>query len=65
MPSGTAPGYRSNPLGTLLYVGDAGYGWSSAVSRLNGMFLHLTAELLLPSNAGNRAHGFQLRCLSE
>ncbi|WP_294599613.1 hypothetical protein [uncultured Rikenella sp.] len=42
-----------------------GFNWSSAVSETNGVFLHFYTQGLTPGYSSYRAHGFQLRCLSE
>ncbi|WP_297832457.1 hypothetical protein [uncultured Rikenella sp.] len=60
-----APGYRHRDTGALWNVGSLGYSWASTVSGANGMTLNFYVAWLYPSNAGNRAYGFQLRCLSE
>ena len=65
MPGGLAPGYRSRDTGALNGVGSNGYSWASTVSGTNGMYLGFDVTWLHPSNAGSRAYGFQLRCLSE
>ncbi|WP_299457633.1 hypothetical protein [uncultured Rikenella sp.] len=59
-----APGYRHRDTGALNNVGNNGYSWSSTVSGTNGMNLNFNVTWLNPSNANNRAYGFQLRCLS-
>ncbi|MCC8062675.1 MAG: hypothetical protein LIO68_05465 [Rikenellaceae bacterium] len=61
--SGRVPGYRWYPDGALGGVGHNGYSWSSAVSGTNGVFLDFNSSWLNPSNANNRAHGLQVRCL--
>ncbi len=61
----SAPGYRHRDTGALSAGGLDGYSWSSAVSGTVGVFLHFYTQYLNPSNAGLRAYGFQLRCLSE
>ncbi len=65
----TAPGYRDaghdGRLGGMMSVGHRGYSWSSAISGTNGVFLHFGATELYPSSTTHRAHGLQLRCLSE
>ncbi len=65
--AGPAPGYRdagNNGLfGALGGVGNNGYSWSSAVSGTNALRLNFNSTNLDPSNATNRAHGFQVRCL--
>ncbi|WP_294600520.1 hypothetical protein [uncultured Rikenella sp.] len=46
-------------------VGLGGYSWSSTVSGTSGMNLNCDVAWLSPSSAYYRAHGLQLRCLSE
>ncbi|WP_297625834.1 hypothetical protein [uncultured Rikenella sp.] len=46
-------------------LGASGYNWSSSINSTNGMFLAFGSQGLDSNNASNRAHGFQLRCLSE
>ncbi|WP_304709090.1 hypothetical protein [uncultured Rikenella sp.] len=65
MPSGTAPGYRERANGGLSSVGDGGFSWSSATSGIHGLDLDFYSQSLNTSASGSRAHGFQLRCLSE
>ncbi len=64
-----APGFRDagsyGRLGNLMVVDHSGYSWSSTVSGTNGVHLGFNVTWLDPSNADNRAHSFQLRCLSE
>ncbi|WP_294599522.1 hypothetical protein [uncultured Rikenella sp.] len=62
---GTAPGYRYRADGVQRGVGAGGYSWSSTVSGTNGMGLGFHVTWLGPSGSDYRAHGFQLRCLSE
>ena len=57
------PGYRHRDTGVLTSVGNNGYSWSSTVSSTNGMNLNFNYAGLNPSNANNRAYGFQVRCL--
>ena len=59
-----APGDRNRDTGALNNVGNNGYSWASTVSGTNGMNLNFNVTWLNPSNANNRAYGFQLRCLS-
>ncbi|WP_297829676.1 hypothetical protein [uncultured Rikenella sp.] len=67
--SGAAPGYRDagyyGRLGDLTDIGNYGYSWSSTISGANSQKLRFYVTGLTPSHAGNRAYGFQLRCLSE
>ncbi|WP_294601039.1 hypothetical protein [uncultured Rikenella sp.] len=60
-----APGYRHRDTGALGSGDSGGYNWSSTVSGINGVHLHFGVAWLVPSNANDRAFGFQLRCLSE
>ncbi|WP_294599297.1 hypothetical protein [uncultured Rikenella sp.] len=60
-----APGFRERANGELVSVGSNGFSYSSSVSGSNGVYLHFVVTYLNPSSAGYRAHGFQLRCLSE
>ncbi|WP_294597652.1 hypothetical protein [uncultured Rikenella sp.] len=46
-------------------AGDGGYSWSATVSSTNGLHMGFFVTNLNPSSANPRAHGFQLRCLSE
>ncbi|WP_294599797.1 hypothetical protein [uncultured Rikenella sp.] len=64
-PHHPAPGYRHRDTGALVNVGRYGYSWSSAVSGNNGVFLNFGTQHLSTSYSDYRAHGFQLRCLSE
>ncbi|WP_300828653.1 hypothetical protein [uncultured Rikenella sp.] len=51
--------------GGLMYVGGDGYGWSSATSGICGLDLYFSSQRLTTGRMGWRAHGLQLRCLSE
>ncbi|WP_294600090.1 hypothetical protein [uncultured Rikenella sp.] len=46
-------------------VGYDGYSYSSTVSNTLGIVLYFYTQRLRPSYASYRAHGLQLRCLSE
>ncbi|WP_300400623.1 hypothetical protein [uncultured Rikenella sp.] len=46
-------------------VGYNGFSWSSATSGIYGLDLNFTSRYLYASYSDGRAHGFQLRCLSE
>ncbi|WP_300681635.1 hypothetical protein [uncultured Rikenella sp.] len=46
-------------------VGNDSYSWSSAVSGIHGRFLWFNTQDLDPNYTSFRAHGRQLRCLSE
>ena len=69
MPFPPAPGFRDAGVngrsGALMFVGDSGYGWSSAFSGTGGVFLSFDAQGLNPGSAYYRAGGRQLRCLSH
>ena len=67
LPSGTAPGYRNNASGALSYVGSYGYSCSCTpvTDGVTVRYLGFGTQYLYPSDAHNRAHGLQLRCLSE
>ena len=66
---GFAPGYRDFGRegfeGVARSVGNNGYSWSSTVSGTNGFNLNFNSTWLDPSNAHNRGHGFQVRCLQH
>ncbi|WP_297623477.1 hypothetical protein [uncultured Rikenella sp.] len=65
MPSGTAPGCRNAHSGLPVDGGDGGFSWSSATSSIYGLDLNSYSQYLNASFSDYRAHGFQLRCLSE
>ncbi|WP_304708402.1 hypothetical protein [uncultured Rikenella sp.] len=69
MPGGLAPGFRDpghhGQFGNAIYIGDFGYSWSSATNGIRGMDLNFSSQTLGASSSDYRAHGFQLRCLSE
>ncbi|WP_294598729.1 hypothetical protein [uncultured Rikenella sp.] len=46
-------------------IGHNGYSWSFVTSGIYNLDLHFYSQYLTTSNSDNRAHGFQLRCLSE
>ncbi|WP_294594883.1 hypothetical protein [uncultured Rikenella sp.] len=46
-------------------VGHYGFSWSSATSGIYGLDLNFYSQSLSTSYSDSRAHGFQLRCLSE
>ncbi len=52
-------------MGTLNYVGNSGYCWTSTISSTNGMNLGFNVTWLNLSDASTHASGFLLRCLSE
>ena len=62
-----APGYRdfgrAGYEGVVREIGNNGFSWSSTVSGTNAFYLNFNSTNLNPSNANNRGHGFQVRCL--
>ena len=68
-----APGWResggrgSGTGGNLYGVGESGYGWSSMIPMGSTYAHSLSFDYggSNPNNYGNRAYGFQLRCLQE
>ncbi|WP_294601258.1 hypothetical protein [uncultured Rikenella sp.] len=62
--TGFAPGYRERNTGISGGDGNCGYSWSATVSDIFGIDLDF-GMTWLNSNALFRAHGIQLRCLSE
>ncbi len=60
-----APGNRYSHMGTLHYNGNYGYSYSCSANETNGMFLDFNTQGLNSSGGYDRAHGLQLRCLSE
>ncbi|WP_297623468.1 hypothetical protein [uncultured Rikenella sp.] len=46
-------------------VGNYGLSWSSATSDIRGLDLNFHSQHFNTGSSDNRAHGFQLRCLSE
>ncbi|WP_297832645.1 hypothetical protein [uncultured Rikenella sp.] len=48
-------------------MGSGSYGSvrSASVNGINSIYLDISASLLRPNFTHYRAHGFQLRCLSE
>ncbi|WP_294594866.1 hypothetical protein [uncultured Rikenella sp.] len=52
-------------MGDLMGVGRYGCNWSATVSGIHGRFLWFSSQDLNIGSADNRAHGIQLRCLSE
>ncbi len=61
----SAPGYRGHDAGVQRNVGNSGDGWSSTAGSTNGVYLSFYMTWLNPGYTNFRAHGFQLRCLSE
>ncbi len=68
-PHHPAPGFHDaghiGRLGGLMDVGNGGYSWAVTISETDGLFLSFYTKNLTSSAASYRAHGFQLRCLSE
>ncbi|WP_304708568.1 hypothetical protein [uncultured Rikenella sp.] len=62
---GLAPGFRDAHSGDRVTVGNYGFSWSSATSDIRGLDLNFHSQYLDTGSSDNRAHGFQLRCLSE
>ncbi|WP_299457320.1 hypothetical protein, partial [uncultured Rikenella sp.] len=56
---------RTSWEGIARSVGLDGYSWASATSSIYGLDLGFGVTWFSPSNTDRRAHGFQLRCLSE
>ncbi|WP_297627858.1 hypothetical protein [uncultured Rikenella sp.] len=46
-------------------ISNDGFSWSSATNDINGLELKFYSRMLNISYSDHRAHGFQLRCLSE
>nr|WP_297832290.1 hypothetical protein [uncultured Rikenella sp.] len=65
MPSGTAPGGRSRLSGAVVSVGQHGYSYSSSTIGIQGICLNFNMSWAYYELPDSRAHGFQLRCLSE
>ncbi|WP_304707979.1 hypothetical protein [uncultured Rikenella sp.] len=49
----------------MVSVGNDGFNWSATANGLLGLYLNFSMQLLNPSTANHRSHGFPLRCLSE
>ncbi|WP_300730488.1 hypothetical protein [uncultured Rikenella sp.] len=49
----------------MVSVGNDGFNWSATANVFFGVYLNFSMQLLNPSTANHRSHGFQLRCLSE
>ncbi|WP_294599795.1 hypothetical protein [uncultured Rikenella sp.] len=60
-----APGYRGRITGAMGNVGCDGYNWSSSTDGIVSITLEFSTQRFFAGNAGNRATGRQLRCLSE
>ena len=66
-PAAPAPGDRAYEYGTLWYVGNGGYIWSSTIPTGSGNAHSLGFGYggVGPQSNFSRAYGFQLRCLQE
>ena len=60
-----APGFRSTTSGDPVSVGCSGYHWATSVQAVSSNHLAFEPAMLSPSYTNHRAHGLQLRCLSE
>ena len=61
-----ASGYRNYIDGGLNYVGSSGYYWSASPNSSSACNLRFTnLGYVYPSNSGNRAFGYSVRCLQE
>lgn len=66
-----APGFRDSGIrgssagGTLHYVGDYGFSWSSSFTGTRTYYLELRCDWLAPNSGNTRAIGLQMRCLQE
>ena len=61
-----ASGYRSNSDGSMNYVGSYGNNWSASHGSANYSYcLSFYSSNVNPSNGGNRANGFSVRCVQE
>ena len=59
-------GYRNYIDGGLNYVGSSGYYWSASPNSSSACNLRFTnLGYVYPSNSGNRAFGYSVRCLQE
>ena len=58
-------GYRSYSDGSLYDQGSGGFYWSSSVSGTNASYLYFYAAGVTPANAGTRASGLTVRCLTN
>lgn len=62
----SATGFRNSNTGGFYGVGSYGYYWSATPgSAAGGYALSFGSGFVNPSNAGNRAYGFAVRCVSE
>jgi uncharacterized protein (TIGR02145 family) len=53
------------PAGTLFYIGEFGYYWSSTVVGTDSYYLFLTMGSANAARTNYRANGFSVRCVSE
>ncbi len=60
-----APGYLRDFTGLHVYVGHSGISQSATPHEIRCIYLNFNPVGLGSTSIGNRAHGFQLRCLSE
>ena len=60
-----APGLRGDADAALWHSGNHGFIWASTINETNAIRLALSTRYLDSNNSHTRAHGFQLRCLSE
>ena len=61
-----ASGYRYYSTGTLLYVGQFGYCWSSsAYSGTFGFYLGFLSSYVYPAHYNYRQYGFPVRCVQN
>ena len=56
-------GYRDHSTGSLGFVGDYGYYWSSSVSGANAKVLYFSG--IADMNERRRANGFSVRCIKD
>ncbi len=64
-PCGPPPGYLRDFTGLHVYVGHSGISQSATPHEIRCIYLNFNPVGLGSTSIGNRAHGFQLRCLSE
>ncbi|WP_300730397.1 hypothetical protein [uncultured Rikenella sp.] len=64
-----APGFRDPgryaALGDIIGCGRYGLGWSITATEAYSVLLNFGETHLVPTSPADRAHGLQLRCLSE
>ncbi len=65
----SAPGFRDPgryaALGDITGCGRYGLGWSITATEAYSVLLNFGETHLVPTSPADRAHGLQLRCLSE